>query len=256
VFGPALPTAVRYWHWLAGAGIERGLIGPRESDRLWYRHLLNCAALCAFVPDGSVLVDIGSGAGLPGVVVALMRPDVQVICVDPMQRRITFLDEVVADLGLENVEVRRARAEDLARVRRGGSPPRVDVVTARAVGAVERLIGWAAPLLVKRGALVALKGSAAVEEVRSAWPAIRRYGFTGPTELFNVRIADAGSFAVERLASWQPESAGPSSDSTETMSVGGDVVHQGAPPLATVLRVLRTPERAASPPDFQGGTKP
>src|SRR5258708_14948281 len=112
IFGDRLPLAVRYVDWLAGAGVERGLIGPREADRLWERHVLNCAAVAALIPPGSSIVDIGSGAGLPGVVLAIARPDLKITLVEPMLRRTAFLESVVTDLGLTSVKVDRARAED------------------------------------------------------------------------------------------------------------------------------------------------
>jgi 16S rRNA (guanine527-N7)-methyltransferase len=247
VFGASLPTMVAYHRWLAGAGIERGLVGPREADRLWHRHLLNCAAMSALVPPRSVLVDIGSGAGLPGIVIAVARPDVQVICVDPMQRRTAFLEEVVADLALANVEVRRARAEELGQRTRGKPSMQVDVVTARAVGSVDRLARWAAPLLAKRGALVTLKGASVVEEIRSAWPGLRRAGFAGDTELFEIGLApDLGAasvFRVTRTAVWAASLSGPDA---VTNGPADDDSRIGAladaPPLATVLRVLRSPK--------------
>jgi 16S rRNA (guanine527-N7)-methyltransferase len=243
VFADNLAAAEAYWRWLAGPGIERGLVGPREVARLWHRHLLNCAAMSALVPPRSVLIDIGSGAGLPGVVLAIVRPDVHVICVDPMQRRTTFLDEVVADLALSNVEVRRARAEELAKRVRGSAPLRADVVTARAVGSVDRLAGWAAPLLGRTGALVALKGSAVIDEVRSSWPTLRRAGYTGPTELFEIGLVPGASgsaaFQVDRIAGWTADSAGPA-EAAFSLSAG-DVGIGQQQPLATVLRILRSP---------------
>ena len=160
----------QYHDLLAGPGVERGLIGPRETDRLWERHLLNCAGLSDLVEDGEVVVDLGSGAGLPGLVLAIQRPDVQVVLVEPLLRRATFLSEAVAELGLRNTLVRRARAEDLH-----GSLV-VDVVTARAVAPLDRLAGWALPLLRPGGRLLALKGARAEEELEQAGPALRRLG--------------------------------------------------------------------------------
>lgn len=242
VFGTALPQAEAYAQWLAGAGTERGLVGPREVPRLWHRHLLNCAALSPFLPTASVLVDIGSGAGLPGLVIAIARPDVHVVCVDPMLRRTTFLDEVVSDLELANVEVRRARAEELAARGRGRVQLRADVVTARAVGSVEQLARWAAALLVTSGSLVTLKGAAVIDEVRASWPTLRRAGYLGATELFAVEMADhpAGNdpFEVTKLAWWDAASTGPSIEPARSPE---NVVSPAALPLATVLRVLRSP---------------
>src|SRR5690625_1728114 len=135
VFGAGLETARRYATLLAGPGVERGLLGPREVDRLWERHLLNCAVLAEVVESGERVVDIGSGAGLPGLALAIARPDLTVTLVEPLLRRSTFLGEAVAELGLP-VAVVRGRAEDavvLAEV--GGA----DAVTSRAVAPLDRL---------------------------------------------------------------------------------------------------------------------
>lgn len=172
VFASALPAAERYAALLADAGVTRGLIGPREVPRLWQRHLLNCALLGDAVPEGCTVADVGSGAGLPGVVLALLRPDLRVTLVEPLLRRTAFLEEVVAELGLSGVEVVRARAEDLHGQRRFG------IVTARAVAPLERLGRWCLPLVEPGGALVAMKGRSAEEEVAAARSALRRLGAT------------------------------------------------------------------------------
>ncbi|MEI6363326.1 MAG: 16S rRNA (guanine(527)-N(7))-methyltransferase RsmG [Actinomycetes bacterium] len=163
---------------LADVGVARGLIGPREVPRLWQRHLLNCAvvadpALGYLGPDQSV-ADVGSGAGLPGLVWAIVRPDLKVVLIEPLLRRSTFLSEAVEqlDLGM-TVTVRRDRAEDVAR---DPAWVGVDVVTARAVAPLDRLIGWTAPLLVPGGRLLALKGSSAQEEVDAAASALAAAG--------------------------------------------------------------------------------
>jgi len=170
VFGSALPTAQAYAALLAGPGTERGLLGPREVPRLWDRHLLNCAGLTELVQDGEEVLDLGSGAGLPGLVLALQRPAVRVVLVEPLLRRATFLSECVEALGLTNTEVRRARAEELT------GKVTVDVVMARAVAPVDRLAGWALPLLRPGGRLLALKGERAADELAQAGPALRRLG--------------------------------------------------------------------------------
>ncbi len=274
VFADRLPLATSYANWLSGAAIERGLIGPREADRLWSRHLLNCAALTALIPAGSRMVDIGSGAGLPGLVIAIARPDVEVICVDSMLRRIAFLEEVIGDLGLTNVQIRRARAEDLGKRGVIGGVIKADVVTARAVGSVERLAQWAGPLLTRQGALLALKGSAVTEELSAAWPILRRIGFGGPAELFEVDVAPAGDMSVEiaadmpaqgvpahddaptastagrftvmRTARWLADSIGPVSvqeqdGAMEPPTVDAGTTQSASTPTATVLRILRSP---------------
>ena len=136
-----LALAEAYAGWLADAGTVRGLLGPREVPRLWDRHLLNCAVLAEAVPEGARVCDIGSGAGLPGLVLAIARPDVTVTLVEPLLRRTTFLDEVVGELGLEQVTVVRGRADVLH------GRERFDVVTSRAVAPLDRLLGWSMPLV-------------------------------------------------------------------------------------------------------------
>ena len=157
-----LPLAERYVELLATAGVERGLIGPREGPKLWDRHVLNCLALTSLVAPGATVADLGSGAGLPGLVLAIGRPDLTVTLVEPLQRRTIFLDEVVDELGLVGVRVVRGRAEELH-----GSD-RFDVVTARALAPLDRLVGWGMPLVEPTGALLAMKGSSAAEEIKAA----------------------------------------------------------------------------------------
>ncbi len=165
MFASRLPLAERYAGWLADAGVVRGLIGPREVPRLWERHLLNCAVVTDAIPDGATVADIGSGAGLPGLVLALRRPDLRVTLVEPLLRRTTFLEEVVSDLGLDQVEVVRGRAEELHGTRE------FDVVTSRAVAPLEKLLGWCLPLCGPSGIVLAMKGSSAAEEVAQLpWP--------------------------------------------------------------------------------------
>lgn len=161
LFGDRAGTAARYADLLAGAGVERGLIGPREVPRLWDRHILNCAVVQELVPRDADLVDVGSGAGLPGVVLGILRPDISVVLLEPLLRRTVFLREVVQTLELENVRVLRGRAEDQKGLK-------ADIVTARAVAPLTRLAGWALPLLRKNGSLLALKGEQAESELESA----------------------------------------------------------------------------------------
>lgn len=169
-----LPLAVRYADWLADAGVVRGLIGPREAERLWDRHILNCAVLAAALPPEGSVADIGSGAGLPGLVVAIARPRLRVTLVEPLLRRTTFLSEVVDDLGLSNVEVVRGRADAL-------HGDRVfDVVTSRAVAPLGRLLEWSMPLVAPEGALVAMKGSSVAGEIEEARPVLTRLGCAEP----------------------------------------------------------------------------
>jgi 16S rRNA (guanine527-N7)-methyltransferase len=168
VFGPALGQAREYARLLATDGVTRGLIGPRETERLWDRHLLNCAVVDELLPERGELVDIGSGAGLPGLVLAMMRPSLRVILVESMLRRCVFLEECADQLGLENVRVVRGRAEELT------GTIRADIATARAVAPLDRLAGWAAGLLRPGGELLAIKGKSAAEELAAAKPVLRR----------------------------------------------------------------------------------
>jgi 16S rRNA (guanine527-N7)-methyltransferase len=171
VFGGALDQARRYAELLATDGVTRGLIGPRETARLWDRHLLNCAVVAEFLPERGVLVDIGSGAGLPGVVLAMLRPSLEVVLLEPLLRRSVFLEECVTQLGLSNATVLRARAEEKA-----AAHIRADVATARAVAPLDRLAGWAARLLRPGGELLAIKGQSAEEEIAAARPVLSRLG--------------------------------------------------------------------------------
>jgi 16S rRNA (guanine527-N7)-methyltransferase len=170
IFGQALPVAEAYAELLAGPGVERGLIGPDETARIWERHLLNCAVVAELVPDSGLLADLGSGAGLPGLVLAMLRPMVEVILVEPMARRTAFLAECVAELGLVNVRIERGRAEDLA------GTIRADVVTARAVARLERLAVLAAGLARSGGLVLAIKGANAAREITEADSALKRLG--------------------------------------------------------------------------------
>lgn len=170
VFGDHYDQAAAYEQILRTDGIERGLLGPREGGRIWDRHLLNCAVVAPCLPAGARLADVGSGAGLPGLVLAILRPDLDVVLVEPLLRRANFLTEVVARLGLAGVEIRRARAQGL------GGDLQADVVTARAVAPLDRLAGWCLPLVRPGGALLALKGAQALEELTVAAPELTRLG--------------------------------------------------------------------------------
>jgi 16S rRNA (guanine527-N7)-methyltransferase len=175
VFGSALGVAQRYAELLAGPGVERGLIGPRETARLWDRHLINCAAVAELVPPASSLIDLGSGAGLPGVVLAMLLPDSEVVLLEPLARRVAFLEECVRVLGLGNATVHRGRAEDVA------GQLAADVVTARAVAPMERLAGLALGLVHPGGLVLAIKGAAAAQELQQAAPVLRRLGVQDAT---------------------------------------------------------------------------
>ncbi|MEV7433427.1 16S rRNA (guanine(527)-N(7))-methyltransferase RsmG [Streptomyces griseoviridis] len=171
VFGDRYADAVRYAELLAEAGVQRGLIGPREVPRLWERHLLNCAVLSEVVPDGVTVCDVGSGAGLPGIPLALVRDDLKITLLEPLLRRTNFLTEVVELLGLDHVTVVRGRAEEVM-----GQLPAVHVVTARAVAPLDRLATWGIPLLRPYGEMLALKGDTAEEELKAAGAALSKLG--------------------------------------------------------------------------------
>ena len=174
IFGDRLPLAERYVEHLATSGIERGLIGPREVPRLWDRHVLNCAIMSELMPEGATVADVGSGAGLPGLTLALARPDLRINLIEPLERRTIWLNEVIEDLELTNVEVLRARSEQLF------DEVSVDIVTARAVSALKNLIGMCMPLANSTGELLALKGRSAAEEIEAAAKVLKKYKCAEP----------------------------------------------------------------------------
>ena len=188
IFGSAAPKAEQYASLLAGPGVDRGLIGPNEIPRVWERHLLNCAVVADLVPSPCSLVDLGSGAGLPGIVLALLLPDAKITLLEPMAKRATFLEECASELDLGNVRVRRARAEEL----RGTAM--VDVVTARAVAPLGRLAVLAVGLLRPGGIVLAIKGAKAEQEVDAACDALTRLGVQ------HVEVLLAGSGKVDPAA--------------------------------------------------------
>jgi len=226
IFGSKLEQVQIYAELLADAAVERGLIGPAETQRLWDRHLLNSAVVAELVPEAAIeradsprsvgrsaatvgttprptapareertagtgrmeLADLGSGAGLPGLVLAILLPHIRVVLVEPMARRTTFLEECIGELGLGNVAVRRARAEDLA------GEIGADVVTARAVASLDRLAVLASGLARPGGLVLAIKGATAAAELERAWPVLRRLGATG------AEVVTAGSGLVDQPA--------------------------------------------------------
>lgn len=191
--------ALRYADWLTGEGVVRGLLGPREAPRLWERHLLNCAAVAPLFADRASVADIGSGAGLPGLAIAIARPEVSVTLVEPLLRRTDFLSEVVDDLGLDNVEVVRSRAEALHGSRR------FDYVTSRAVAPLSRLLEWSMPLVAPKGAMVAMKGGSVATEIVEAAGVLAGFGCAEP-EVLSVGQGDAQTSVV--LVAWaDPSSA-------------------------------------------------
>jgi 16S rRNA (guanine527-N7)-methyltransferase len=181
LFGDRIELARAYTAALAEHGEERGLIGPQELPRLWTRHVLNSAIAAPLFPAGGLAGDVGSGAGLPGLVLAIARPDVRWVLIEPMERRVTWLEEQVAALGLENVMVERARAEEAGRYEGV-----LDAVTARAVSALRTLIPWVAPLARDGGELILLKGMGAPAEIEAAQKQIRRF------KLSDVRVEVLG----------------------------------------------------------------
>lgn len=170
----------RYVDILAATGIEWGLLGPREGDRLWSRHVANSLAVTDAVPEGADVADIGSGAGLPGIPLAIARPDLRVTLIESLQRRVTFLEQAVADLGLEDrVTIIRGRAEE--------QKGHYDVVTCRAVAPLDRLLKWTTPLFLPDGQLLALKGSSAEDEVRDASKQLTKAGLVA--DILELRAA-------------------------------------------------------------------
>ncbi|MGQ0845940.1 MAG: 16S rRNA (guanine(527)-N(7))-methyltransferase RsmG [Sporichthyaceae bacterium] len=192
-FGELMAGLRDYAESLASDGVVRGLIGPREVPRLWERHILNCAVLADGIPPGSRIADVGSGAGLPGVVVALVRPDVEMVLIESLQRRCDYLAETLDRLALANATVVRGRAEECRDLR--GS---FDVVTARAVAPLVRLVPQTVPLLRPGGCLLAMKGDTAQEEIEAARAAMRKAG-VGEVVVrhFDARYVEHAATAVE-----------------------------------------------------------
>ncbi len=171
-FGERYPTVRAYAELLADQGVLRGLIGPRELERVWERHILNSAAIVPYLGDG-VMVDVGSGAGLPGLVVAAMQPDRRIVLVEPMERRVQWLLEASRAAGIDNVTVVRGRAEEVT------ESVEADIITARAVASIDKLVKWCVPLLKPEGRMVLLKGRSAREELERAKYALRKHRLTG-----------------------------------------------------------------------------
>lgn len=191
--GDAYDGVARYAEMLRDQGELRGLIGPREVPRIWERHILNSAAVVPYLPTSGSVSDIGSGAGLPGVVLAVMRPQLEVILVEPMERRTTWLSEVVAELGLTNVQVKRGRAEEYH------GAFEVDAVTSRAVAALSKLVRLSMPLVRVGGEMVILKGRSVAEEVDPARKILRKYAAGDPDILEGSTVEGVETTTIVRV---------------------------------------------------------
>lgn len=204
-FGDCAEQLITYTNFVADQGTLRGLIGPREVDRLWQRHILNCAVIALpkyeLLPEGATVVDVGSGAGLPGLVWALVRPDLTVTLVESMKRRTEFLEEAVALLELgDRVSVVRARAEEVS------ESISADITTARAVAALPKLVGWLAPLTRPGGQIVAMKGESAAQELATAKPGFAKQGIRDSSVIeIDDELLDQPTFVV-RLTKSQCQS--------------------------------------------------
>lgn len=229
LFGAGLATAQAYADALATTGVERGLIGPREVPRLWERHLLNCVALKELIPVGAKLADVGSGAGLPGLPLAIARSDLSVSLVEPLLRRVVWLREVVPSLGLPNVEVLRGRANAVVE-----SGERFDVVTARAVLPLSGLLALCLPLLRPGGELLAMKGDSADEELLLARDVLKEFRaaewavmlcgegvLATPTKVVRVVASRASTGQPSGLA-WSGEKAGMGAGAAQGAAKGKD----------------------------------
>jgi 16S rRNA (guanine527-N7)-methyltransferase len=215
LFGRGFDTAVAYAEALATAGVERGLIGPREVPRIWDRHLLNCVVLKQLIPADVELADVGSGAGLPGLPLAMARPDLSVHLVEPLLRRVVWLREIGLELGLSNVEIIRAKAHVLAE-----SGQRFDVVTARAVAPLPALAEWCLPLVRPGGEFLAIKGESAEEELAAAEPALKALGAVDwSVELCGTEILETPTRAVRVVAGAPPSASAKKSSASKGPAV-------------------------------------
>ena len=189
-FGENSETIKRYVDILLDRGMSWGLIGPREGDRLWERHVLNSVAGASLIPSGASVVDVGSGAGLPGLPLAILRPDLQVTLVESLLRRSEFLELAVAELGLgERVSVVRTRAEE--------HKARYQVVTSRAVAPLPRLLGWTRPLMARGGSMLALKGQSAAAELAEAKGVLSKAGLMGRVHELTVPMVEEPTWVIE-----------------------------------------------------------
>jgi 16S rRNA (guanine527-N7)-methyltransferase len=240
MFGAELPRAEQYAGLLIGMGTERGIVGPAEAARIWDRHLLNCGVIARLLPAASSIVDVGSGAGLPGIVLAMLRPESRVTLLEPMARRVSFLQECVAQLALSNVEVVRGRAEEL------GGKLAGDVVTSRAVAALDKVAVLSAGLARPGGRVVAMKGASAGAELARARPVLARLGI-GDARVVTVASASGTiSATVVTFTTSTARSGGPPVAATRRPQPGQDGArgaHWGS----------ATPRRQSRPNSRRGG---
>lgn len=192
-FGDAYPRLATFAAMLSEEGVTRGLIGPREVPRIWERHILNSSAVAPFLPAEGTVVDVGSGAGFPGIVLACMRPDLPIVLLEPMDRRVTWLREVAVALELTSTEVVRGRAEDVH------GTLSATVATARAVAPMDRLARWLLPLLHPGGVLLAMKGDRAPDEVTAARTTITHLGGGDPQILRAPTVTGAEATTIVRI---------------------------------------------------------
>lgn len=198
IFGSRLNLAEAYASALARDSETFGLLGPRELPKLWSRHILNSAVVAEYISDSATVADVGAGAGLPGIPIAIARPDIQMTLIEPMERRSEWLVSIVKELGLENVKVVRARGEETTNLD-------IDVVVARAVAALAKLIGFTAPVLKGQGQILAIKGERVTEEMAEAKQLFAKFGITEsdvvfageklleqPTRLARIRVGNHG----------------------------------------------------------------
>lgn len=243
MFGDALPKAERYAELLAGIGVERGVLGPAEADRIWDRHLLNSGVVARLVPAKGSVIDVGSGAGLPGIVLAMLLPGTAVTLLEPMARRVEFLQQAVADLQLGNVEVVRGRAEDLAGQLAG------DVVTARAVAPLGKLAGLCLGLARPGGRVLAIKGSNAGAELAKARPVLARLGVTDARV---VQAASADGRATATVVTFTaPERRGPAARGRQGAGHAGQ--SSPTPMGRSATRGAAAGNRKARPNSRRGG---
>ena len=247
MFGDDLPSARAYANLLTGAGVERGIVGPAEAERIWDRHLLNCGAVARLIPSSSSVVDLGSGAGLPGIVLALLLPGASVTLLEPMARRVEFLNECVAELKLTNTTVLRGRAEDLA------GHVSADVVTARAVAPLDRLAGMMLGLLRPGGRALAIKGATVVAELTRARPALARLGIS------DAKIVHAGGAVpgADRLSATSGSAADTSGSAASTRgSAAGESESEEAATTLPTVAVPATTVVMFTAPEHRGGGSP